>query len=37
MGRISTSYRYLIGIIGTDSFSLGELGGGMLICKNWKN
>ena len=26
MGRISTSYRYEIDIIGTDSFSLGELG-----------
>ena len=26
MGRISTSYRYKIDIIGTDSFSLGELG-----------
>ena len=26
MGRISTSYRYEIGIIGTDPFSLGELG-----------
>ena len=28
MGRISTSYRYEIDIIGTDPFSLGELGGG---------
>ena len=27
MGRISTSYRYVIDIIGTDLFSLGELGG----------
>ena len=27
MGRISTIYRYRIDIIGTDSFSLGELGG----------
>ena len=27
MGRISTSYRYVIDIIGTDPFSLGELGG----------
>ena len=27
MGRISTSYRYEIDIIGTDPFSLGELGG----------
>ena len=26
MGRISTSYRYEIEIIGTDPFSLGELG-----------
>ena len=26
MGRISTSYRYEIDIIGTDQFSLGELG-----------
>ena len=26
MGRISTSYRYVIDIIGTDPFSLGELG-----------
>ena len=26
MGRISTSYRYEIDIIGTDPFSLGELG-----------
>ena len=26
MGRISTSYRYKIDIIGTDPFSLGELG-----------
>ena len=26
MGRISTSYRYVIGITGTDPFSLGELG-----------
>ena len=25
MGRISTSYRYEIDIIGTDPFSLGEL------------
>ena len=25
MGRISTSYRYMIDIIGTDPFSLGEL------------
>ena len=25
MGRISTSYRYVIDIIGTDPFSLGEL------------
>ena len=25
-GRISTSYRYVIDIIGTDPFSLGELG-----------
>ena len=25
MGRISTSYRYVIEIIGTDLFSLGEL------------
>ena len=28
MGRISTSYRYLIDIIGTDPFTLEELGGG---------
>ena len=34
MGRISTSYRYVIDIIGTDPFSLGELGGGVLIWKN---
>ena len=27
MGKISTSYRYVIDIIGTDPFSLGELGG----------
>ena len=27
MGRISTSYRYVIDIIGTESFSFGELGG----------
>ena len=27
MGRISTSYRYVIDIIGTDPFSLGEQGG----------
>ena len=27
MGRISTSYRYVIDIIGTDLFSLEELGG----------
>ena len=26
MGRISTSYRYVIDIIGMDLFSLGELG-----------
>ena len=26
MGRISTSYRYVIDIIRTDPFSLGELG-----------
>ena len=26
MGRISTSYRYVIDIIGRDPFSLGELG-----------
>ena len=26
MGRISTSYRYVIDITGTDLFSLGELG-----------
>ena len=26
MGRIRTSYRYEIDIIGTDPFSLGELG-----------
>ena len=26
MGRISTSCRYVIDIIGTDPFSLGELG-----------
>ena len=26
MGRISTSYRYEIDIIGTDPLSLGELG-----------
>ena len=26
MGRISTGYRYEIDIIGTDPFSLGELG-----------
>ena len=26
MGRIITSYRYETGIIGTDPFSLGELG-----------
>ena len=34
MGRISTSYRYVINIIGTDSFSLGDRGGGVLIRKN---
>ena len=27
MGRKSTIYRYVIDIIGTDLFSLGELGG----------
>ena len=27
MGSISTSYRYVIDIIGTDPFSLRELGG----------
>ena len=27
MGRISTSYRYVIDIIGTDLFTLEELGG----------
>ena len=27
MGKISTSYRYVIDIIGTDPFSLEELGG----------
>ena len=26
LGRISTSYRYVIGIIGTDLFTLEELG-----------
>ena len=31
MGRISTSYRYLIDIIGTDPLSLGELG---CVCVN---
>ena len=34
MRRISTSYRYVIDIIGTDLFSLEELGGGVLIWKN---
>ena len=29
MGRISTSSRYVIDIIGTDPLSLGELGGGV--------
>ena len=32
MGRIGTNYRYVIDIIGTDPFSLGELG--LLIWKN---
>ena len=27
MGRISTSYKYVIDIIGTDLFTLEELGG----------
>ena len=33
MGRISPSYRYVIDIIGTDPFSLGELGGGVNLEK----
>ena len=32
MGKISTSYRYVIDIIGTDPFSLEKLG--VLIWKN---
>ena len=36
MGRISTSYRYMIYIIGTDLFSLGDLGGGVVVLI-WKN
>ena len=31
MGRISTSSRYVIDIIGTDPFSLEELGGGGVL------
>ena len=34
MGKVSTSPRYVIDITGTDSLSLGKLGG---ILKNWKN
>ena len=30
MGRISTSSRYVIDIIGTDPLSVGELGGGFV-------
>ena len=30
MGKVSTSPRYVIDIIGTKPFSLGELGGGNL-------
>jgi len=33
MRRISTSYRYMIDKIGTDLFSLGEGGWGLLIWK----
>ena len=33
MGRITTSSRYVIDIIGRDPLSLGELGGGVLIGK----
>ena len=33
MGRISTSYRCVIDIIGTDPFSLGVWGGRVLIWK----
>ena len=35
MGRISTSYRYEIDIIGTDLFSFGELG--VVILEKSKN
>ena len=34
MRKIGTSRRYVIDITGTDSLSLGELGGGGLILKN---
>ena len=35
MGRISSSYRYVIDLIGTNLFSVEELGGGeVLIRKN---
>ena len=37
MGRISTSSRYVIYIVGRDLLFLGELGGGVLIRKNYKN
>ena len=33
MGRISTSYRYVIEITGTYLFTLEKLGGGVLILK----
>ena len=33
MGTISKSYRYGIGIIGTDPFSLGDSGGGVNLEK----
>ena len=31
MGKISTSSRYVIDITGTDLFSLGESGGGLIL------
>ena len=33
MEKISTSYRYVIEVLGTDPFSLGELGGGVNLEK----
>ena len=36
VGKISPSSRYVIDITGTNSLSLGELGGGRIILKNEK-